>query len=144
MSKRLTQYEWEQVRTAHASGLGLREIARSMGIPDGTVLARAKRENWSAQLRHARAIVAIPPDAPAIDVSRAAAATMAERGQEHVRRMAGVVERTLPHVENMEPVAILDRVQDLDRLDRIARRTYGLDDASSTISVAVELRLEME
>ena len=26
------------------SGLGLREIARNTGIPEGTVLARAKRE----------------------------------------------------------------------------------------------------
>jgi DNA-directed RNA polymerase specialized sigma24 family protein len=34
---------WEQIQTAYASGIGLREIARSMGIPEGTVLARAKR-----------------------------------------------------------------------------------------------------
>jgi hypothetical protein len=30
---------WEQIKTAHASGIGLREIARYMGIPEGTVLA---------------------------------------------------------------------------------------------------------
>ena len=33
---------WEQIKTAHASGIGLREIARSMDIPEGTILARAK------------------------------------------------------------------------------------------------------
>jgi len=33
----------EQIRTACASGIGLREIARNMGISEGTVLSRAKR-----------------------------------------------------------------------------------------------------
>jgi hypothetical protein len=41
--------------------------------------------------------------------------------------MAGIMEKTLPHVESMEPGAILDRAKDVDRLDRIGRRTYGLD-----------------
>jgi hypothetical protein len=30
--------KWEQIRTAHAAGIGLREIARKMNIPEGTVL----------------------------------------------------------------------------------------------------------
>ena len=38
---------WAEIRTAYASGIGLREIARNMGIPEGTVLARAKREGWT-------------------------------------------------------------------------------------------------
>ena len=38
---------WEQIKTAFASGIGLREIARNMGIPEGTVLARASRERWT-------------------------------------------------------------------------------------------------
>src|SRR5438046_5269151 len=37
---------WEQIKTAYASGIGVREIARNMGIPAGTVLARANREGW--------------------------------------------------------------------------------------------------
>lgn len=118
---------WAELRTAHASGIGLRELARHAGVAPGTVLSRAKRENWSGQLRQARAIVQTSPASPAIDVSSAAAASMTERGQRHLQRVAGIVEKTLPHVEGMEPGAILDRVDDFDRLDRIARRTYGLD-----------------
>jgi hypothetical protein len=38
---------WEQIKTAYASGIGLRELARNMGIPAGTILSRAKREGWS-------------------------------------------------------------------------------------------------
>jgi hypothetical protein len=40
---------WEQIKTAHAGGIGLREIARNMNIPEGTVLARAKRESHKIQ-----------------------------------------------------------------------------------------------
>src|SRR5436309_13869746 len=40
---------WDQIKTAYASGIGLREIARKMGIPAGTVLARANCEGWSRQ-----------------------------------------------------------------------------------------------
>jgi hypothetical protein len=35
-------------------GIGLREIARNMGIPEGTVLARAKREGWTRDIRSLR------------------------------------------------------------------------------------------
>jgi hypothetical protein len=34
---RISPEGWEQIKTAHASGIGLREIARNMGIPEGTV-----------------------------------------------------------------------------------------------------------
>jgi hypothetical protein len=40
MSTRLPAAAWEQLKTAHAAGAGLRELARNMGIPEGTVLAR--------------------------------------------------------------------------------------------------------
>jgi hypothetical protein len=32
---RIPEERWEQIKTAHASGIGLREIARNMGIPEG-------------------------------------------------------------------------------------------------------------
>jgi len=31
-------------------------------------------------------------------------------------------------VEAMEPDGILDRIEDIDRLDKVARRTFGLDE----------------
>ena len=96
---------WEQIKTAYASGIGLREIARNMGIPAGTVLARANREGWVH-----------------------GSATMQQRGERHLGRMANIVEKTVPHVEAMEPGAILDRVDDVERLDKVARRTFGISE----------------
>jgi hypothetical protein len=47
---------WAEIRTAFASGIGLREIARHMGIAEGTVLARAKRKGWTRQIQSAKAL----------------------------------------------------------------------------------------
>lgn len=125
--RKIPNSTWAEIRTAHASGIGLREIARNMSIPAGTVLARAKREGWTRSVRDAKAF-AMRAAAPPVSVANAAAVTMHERGQRHVERVAGIVERTVPAVEKMTAGALLDRVEDFDRLDRIARRTYGLRD----------------
>lgn len=122
---------WEQVKTAHASGIGLREIARNMGLAEGTVLARAKREGWTHQIQSvkqqssARAAVSITP-------SDAAAVTMQQRAERHVEGIAGVTDKVLPHLESMEPAAILDGIHEIEKYDRMARRNFGLSDGRPT------------
>jgi hypothetical protein len=55
MGQRRTSKEtWEQVKIAYAAGAGLREIARRMNIPEGTVLAHAKRNGWTQQIEAAK------------------------------------------------------------------------------------------
>src|SRR6266853_3535453 len=105
---RLPESTWSELRTAHASGLGLRELARNTGIPAGTLLARSKREGWTRQIQSARALACQPAQPLARTTTDAVAATMAERGQRHLERVAGVVERTLPHVEGMAAGVVLD------------------------------------
>jgi hypothetical protein len=51
MRNRISSERWEQIRTAYAAGIGLREIARKMNIPEGTVLAHAKRHGWTQQIQ---------------------------------------------------------------------------------------------
>ena len=51
---RIPASTWAEIRTAYASGIGLRELARNMGIPAGTVLARSKREGWTQQIAAAK------------------------------------------------------------------------------------------
>jgi len=36
--------------------------------------------------------------------------------------MAGVTEKVLPHLEAMQPDSILDRVDDIEKYDRVARQ----------------------
>src|SRR5437660_11931502 len=67
-------------------------------------------------------------DEKAITPFEAASATMQQRGERHLGRMANIVEKTVPHVEAMEAGAILDRVDDVERLDKVARRTFGISE----------------
>jgi FixJ family two-component response regulator len=48
---RISSERWEQIKVAYVSGIGLREIARNMDIPEGTVLAHAKRHGWTQQIQ---------------------------------------------------------------------------------------------
>lgn len=118
---------WEQVKTAFAAGIALREIARNMDLPAGTILARAKREGWTKQIQSAKQKAALV-QSPAITPMQSVALTMQQRGRRHLERMAGVSEKVVSHVETLEPDSILDRVDDVEKLDRIARRTYGLNE----------------
>jgi len=135
MKRRLSHQEWDQMKVAYASGVGLREIARKMGIPEGSVLARAKRHGWTRQIATAKLInrpelareLAKPDAINAITPMQSAALTMRERAERHVERMARVTDKVLPYLESMEPAEILDSARNLERFDYVARRNYELE-----------------
>ena len=129
MRRKITNDTWEQVETAYASGIGLREIARNMNIPEGTVLAHAKREGWTKGIESAKALAKREDSSLAITPTEAVAITMQQRGQRHVERMAGVSERGLDHIETMDGPEILNSADKIDKVDKVARRTFGLNDA---------------
>jgi hypothetical protein len=52
--RRISSETWEQVKIAYVAGVGLRAIARKMNIPEGTVLAHAKRKSWTQQIEAAK------------------------------------------------------------------------------------------
>jgi len=128
----ISKWTWAEIRTAYASGIGLREIARNLGISEGTVLAHAKREGWSQKIRSAKAL-AKREDAVLATPVQAAAMTMQQRGERHLGRMAGVSERGVDHVETMDGSEILKSVDRIDKLDKIGRRTFGLDDGQTQV-----------
>ena len=131
MHRTISADTWKPVQTAYASGIGLREIARNMQLPEGSVLARAKREGWTQQIQRAKREAQPAPDSLSITPMESAAVTMQQRGQRHVERIAGVTERVLPHLEEMEPAAVLDGIHEIEKFDRMARRNYGLSDGQS-------------
>jgi hypothetical protein len=117
----ITKSTWAEIRTAYASGIGLREIARNMGIPAGTILSRAKREGWSREIQNAKALAKRDDAANAITPFEAASASMQQRGERHVKRMAGVSERGVDHIETMDGPEILRSIDGIEKLDKVAR-----------------------
>jgi hypothetical protein len=53
MRRKISPATWEQIKVAYVSGIALRELARKMAIPEGTVLQHAKRNRWTQQLKAA-------------------------------------------------------------------------------------------
>ena len=132
MRRKITNQTWEQVETAYASGIGLREIARNMNVPEGTVLSRAKRECWTRGIQNAKALAKREDASIAATPVEAVAISMQQRGERHVERMAGISERGVDHIETMDGPAILNSVDQIEKLDKVARRTFGLGDIPST------------
>ena len=126
MRRQISAETWDQIKTAFASGIGLREIARNMGISENTVLARARREKWTHQILIAKQ-QGKGLHSNALAPMQSAALTMQERAERHVARIAGITDRVLPHLESVEPAEILNRARNLERFDYVARRNYGLE-----------------
>jgi hypothetical protein len=79
---RISSDIWEQIKTGYAAGINLREIARKMAIPEGTVLAHAKRHGWTQQIQVATGqLTVMQSDAitPVQSVPQSLAAILGER-----------------------------------------------------------------
>ena len=124
--RRISPECWEQVKTAYASGIGLRDLARNTGIPAGTILSRAKRDGWTREIQSARVLVK-RDDVLIASPVEAAAMTMRERAERHVERMVGISERGVDHIETMDGPGILRSIDEIEKLDKVARRTFRLD-----------------
>ena len=87
MRRKIPTAVWAQVDVAIAAGIGLREIARNMEIPQGTVLAHAKRKGLRLQIEAARN-AAQSMQSTAITPMQSVAITMQQRGERYAERMA--------------------------------------------------------
>ena len=56
---------------------------------------------------------------------------MQGRGERYRERIAGVSERVVGHIEAMCPDEILTRSAQFEKIDTIARRTFGLNEPAS-------------
>ena len=96
------------------------------------MLARAKREGWIQQIAAAKQAVALPQsNAITPTPLQSIAAVMQERGERYHEHIAGVSERVVGHIEVMCPDEILPRSAQFEKIDTIARRTFGLNEAPS-------------
>ena len=90
MRRKIPAATWEQVKVAHASGVGLREIARNMNIPEGTVLAYAKRHDWTREIQTAKQAITVRPNS--ITPTEAAATVLGARKDKSRSHLSKYVE----------------------------------------------------
>jgi hypothetical protein len=62
------------------------------------------------------------------DPTEAVAMSMKQRGDRHIERMEGVSERAIDHIETMVGHEILGSIDQIEKLDKVARRTFRFDD----------------
>lgn len=133
----LPSIDWTRLRAAHAAGAGLRSLARKAGIPEGTILSRAKRERWTQTKREALSLIC-PKGDDQHDITQSIAIENAERGKRHVELMAGLCDSLGRHAASLTPAVLFDQISKLNTLDLVARRSYGLDDGrKSAVQIAV-------
>ena len=54
--------------------------------------------------------------------------SMQQRGERQRERMPGVSERGVDHIETIDGLEILNSVDEIEKLDKVARHTFKLDD----------------
>jgi len=101
-------------------------------------LSRAKREGWTRQIQSAKAL-AKREDALVATPVEAAAMTMRQRGERHLERMAGVSERGVDHIETTDGPGILRSIDQIEKLDKVARRTFQLNDSQATGQITLNV-----
>jgi hypothetical protein len=76
----------------------------------------------------AKALAKGEETSPAVSTVEAVAMSMQATRGRRVERMAGVSKRRVDHIETMDGPEILNSVEKIEKLDKVARRTFGLGD----------------
>lgn len=128
MGKRTPQDVWDQMRLSHAQGVGLRELARAAGIKEDTVLKRASREKWNAQLKAAASV--IRPQGEVINVLKVVENTVDDLkllGEKTRSALAKASHKVAEHVASMEGEPLLQKGDKVRPWQQIAASVHGWD-----------------
>ena len=141
MSK-VSKSTWDQIKTAYSSGIGLREIARSMGMPPGTVLSRAKREGWTQLLNQSKALALAEPCI--ISPAEAVAEILADDSRQTKRSLSRATRRMAFEAEE----APLDQAGHVLSVTKAASLLHGWEGKQGcvdhTLNVISQIRIEIE
>ena len=114
---RISAAVWEQIKTGYAAGIGLREIARKMNIPEGTVLAHAQRYGWTQQIQAATGpLTVVQSDAitPVQSVPQSIASILNERKERSKLSLAKyTAEAAEEAAEHQDKLGIARNVRDV-------------------------------
>lgn len=127
MPKRYPPQIWNEIRTAHAAGGGLREMARHFGIPEGTVLFRAMKEGWSEQIRKAREAATQSKQIIPGEKTAQVLGTLAQKSR---IALAKGLHKGAEHVESMTGAAIIEKAPQIASLTRASGQVFAWQDSA--------------
>ena len=122
MRRTLPNRTWRQIRLAHAGGVGIRELARKMGIPAGTALARVARERWSQDVEETAASL---QSRAIITPSEKKARKLAEMALETRLVLAEIHSRAAASIADMTGAELIARAQEIAQLAKAAADLFG-------------------
>ena len=115
--------DWHQLKLLAVHGIPLREIARRFCLPPGTVLARAKRENWGiSTIINGRKLAAQPIIEKAGQVSRD---FVRDNGVKSRTSLSTAVAKAASHLENLPGTVIVEKHQALEGVTRAGDKLHG-------------------
>lgn len=131
-------YPWEEIRALYASGVSPKTLKRQFNIPTGTLNHRMFKYNWAAERAKARALAnprtisdmqsqdkTLAISAPK-NLGEAIEQDWADKGNNHRVLVHEIVSELMEQVKASPPE--VETMKDLDILDQIARRAYGLEE----------------
>lgn len=100
-------------------------LAGKLGIPTGTVLARAKREGWTQAIEKAKAFV--PQQSKAITPGNATASVIANLGRES-RLALGRLHKASAYIANLKGAEIVAQADKVSSLTKASTTVFGWQD----------------
>ena len=97
-------------------------------------LKRIKRVGWTMtipDLSPQAPTLAAPTGQDALNEIRRATNPL-DRGRIYARAMGDIVSKTLPHLDTLAPEDVLNQIEKIERLNKVARSTFGLDESSAS------------
>ena len=116
------------MRHAFFVGQGVRSIARSAGLSEGTLLARASRERWSEQ--RAAALQKTRAESP-----HSVAIAGAYLAEQHIAAMSSLSQRLTAFASGLPDGLAFDSIAKIQGVDQLARRALGLDRPEAAVHV---------
>ena len=124
MRRTLDNETLQAARLLIASGFTIPEAARKLGVSYEALKRRASREKWLHPKRAAKAA-----DKKIIErATEITADSLADQAREYQRRLSNVAARFSASAEQMDSDELLKAARAIETLDRVSRRTLGLDD----------------
>ena len=128
---RALEIDWKEVEALYMQGINPASIARRMNVKVGTIQGRAARYKWVEKRQKLQ-----------VELSKTTPKDMSARAASWQEQVADLMETRLNHLKTISPDKL--KLSDLETLARIteltdkqARRTFGLDQQQSPVSVGL-------